>query len=353
MEISAGEFTFAVMPKATVVILNWNSLDFLRKFLPAFQDFTPRDLADIVIIDNGSTDESLAWIRSEHPDIRTIELDRNHGYSGGYALGLEQVVSEYAVLINSDVEVTEGWIIGLLDFMDSHPKAGAVAPKILSHFNRNHFEYAGAAGGCLDAYGFPFCRGRIFNAIEEDHGQYDTPAKTFWASGACLLVRMEAYRKAGGLDPHFFAHMEEIDLCWRMQSAGFEIWYAPTSKVYHVGGGTLPNESPYKLYLNFRNNLLLLHKNLPQKSRSRVLFLRMILDGIAAIQYLVKFKPGNFSAVLKAHRDFKRMVKLHYQGSSLESQNTGKTPDGLYRGSIVVDFFIKGVRTFDQIRNHR
>jgi len=353
VEISAIEFTFAVMPKISVVILNWNSLGFLKKFLPLLHEYTPEEIAGIVIIDNGSTDGSLEWIQSESKRTRIIQLDRNYGYSGGYALGLKQIDTEYAVLINSDVEVTRDWLTGLLNFMETHAEAGAAAPRILSYDTRDQFEYAGAAGGWIDRYGFPFCRGRIFNSIEKDHGQFDTAEKVFWASGACLMVRMEAYRKAGGLDPEFFAHMEEIDLCWRMQKTGYDIWYYPGSTVYHVGGGTLPNESPYKLYLNFRNNLLLLHKNLDPGKRSSILFSRMIFDGIAALQYLIKGKPASFSAVLKAHRDFKKMRSGLYRDYSFPDESGITIPDGLYHGSIVIGFFLKGIRRFSQIRLYK
>jgi GT2 family glycosyltransferase len=337
------------MPKASVVILNWNSLEFVKSFLPVLHRYTPAESAEIVIIDNGSNDGSPGWIRQNYNDIRIIQLDRNYGYSGGYALGLKEIHSDFAVLINSDIEVTEGWIDGMLGFMETHPEAGALAPKILSYDNRDHFEYAGAAGGWIDRYGFPFCRGRIFNSIEKDSGQYDEPAKVFWASGACLMVRMESYRRAGGLDPHFFAHMEEIDLCWRLQLSGYGIWYYSGSIVFHVGGGTLPNESPYKLYLNFRNNLLLLFKNLGPAERSRILFIRMIFDGIAAFQYLLKGKFSNFGAVLRAHRDFKKMKRSEYKDYEFTTLADAKTLHGLYRGSIVIGFFIRGFRVFRQV----
>lgn len=353
MEISQGGVTFAGMNQVSVIILCWNSLSYLRKFLPTLKAHTPADLADIIIVDNCSSDGTADWISACHPEIKLQVFDRNHGYAGGYKLAIEQIGSRYVVLLNSDVEVTPGWINHLVSFMDKHPQAGAVAPKIMSHADRDTFEYAGAAGGWIDRYGYPFCRGRVFNSIETDRGQYDLPARVFWASGACMMVRTEAYRAAGELDPLFFAHMEEIDLCWRLHAHGFEVWYTPESRIFHVGGGALPNESPKKLYFNFRNNLLMLRKNLPPHLAQRILFTRMILDGIAAIQYLMKGKPAFFLSVLKAHRDYYRLWREHYRDHSVQVHPSPQLLEGWYNRSIVAAFFIRRKRNFKQLMHHK
>lgn len=338
------------MNDVSVIILGWNSLSWLKAFLPALQANTPRTIADIVIVDNASTDGTAEWLSREHPDVQLRVLERNYGYSGGYRIALESISSKYAVLLNSDVEVTPGWIESLHAFMEEHPQAGAAAPKIMSFNDRGSFEYAGAAGGWIDRYGYPFSRGRIFNSIEKDSGQYNLPAKIFWASGACLMVRTDAYRIAGELDPVFFAHMEEIDLCWRLHSCGYEVWYTPDSLIYHVGGGALPNESPHKLYLNFRNNLLLLRKNLPENVRLRILFWRMVLDGVAAIQYLLKGKPSFFFAVLKGHRDYYRLWHREYRGYSSTVHPAPWKLEGWFNKSIVFAFYLGGKRKFSELK---
>ena len=338
------------MNDVAVIILSWNSLNWLKAFLPALEAYTPRTLADILIVDNASTDGTAEWLTREHPGIQLRVLDRNYGYSGGYKIALETISSKYSVLLNSDVEVTPGWIECLHTFMEEHPKAGAVAPKIMSFSDRGSFEYAGAAGGWIDRYGYPFSRGRVFNSIEKDEGQYNLPARIFWASGACLMVRTEAYQTAGGLDPVFFAHMEEIDLCWRLHSCGYEVWYNPESVIYHVGGGALPNESPHKLYLNFRNNLLLLRKNLPENVRQRILFWRMVLDGVAAIQYLLKGKPSFFLAVLKGHRDFYRLWLKEYRGHAIQVHQAPWELEGWYNKSIVFAFYLGGRKKFSELK---
>jgi GT2 family glycosyltransferase len=337
------------MNKVAVIILTWNSLSFLRKFLPTLIANTPKDIAEIVVVDNFSQDGTVDWLRIEHPEVRLRILDRNYGYAGGYQMAIEGIKSKYVVLLNSDVEVTHGWIEHLVSFMDTHPHAGAVAPKIKSFSDRESFEYAGAAGGFIDCYGYPFCRGRLFNSIEKDLGQYDQPSRVFWASGACLMVRTQAYLEVGGLDPRFFAHMEEIDLCWRLHSHGYQVWFTPEATIFHVGGGALPNESPKKLYLNFRNNLLLLRKNLPTRLLFKTLLIRKLLDGIAAVQYILKGKPKFFFAVLKGHRDFYRLWKKEY--GSYKGKNH-KAPDfieGWYRKSIVAAFFLAGRRKFSEL----
>ena len=306
--------------KTAVVILNWNTRDYLRKFLPGLIASTEGLDAEVIVADNASTDGSLEMLAAEFPDVRRISLDRNYGFTGGYNRALAQVEADYYVLINSDIEVPQGWLKPLTDWMDTHPHCGACGPKLLSYHQRDRFEYAGAAGGLLDRYGYPFCRGRILQKVEKDEGQYDTPENVFWVSGACLLVRSKLWKKLGGLDDRFFAHMEEIDLCWRMQLSGYTVTVVPESFVYHIGGGTLPNESPFKLRLNFRNNLLLLENNLAKTFRAqgysvdgslgkarRRIFVRMLLDGASALTYLVTKRYNSYKAVVQAHGEYRKL----------------------------------------------
>ena len=306
--------------KTAVVILNWNTRDYLRKFLPGLITSTEGLDAEVIVADNASTDGSLEMLAAEFPDVRRISLDRNYGFTGGYNRALAQVEADYYVLLNSDIEVPEGWLKPLTDWMDTHPHCGACGPKLLSYHQRDRFEYAGAAGGLLDRYGYPFCRGRILQKVEKDEGQYDTPENVFWVSGACLLVRSRLWKKLGGLDDRFFAHMEEIDLCWRMQLSGYTVTVVPESFVYHIGGGTLPNESPFKLRLNFRNNLLLLENNLAKTFRAqgysvdgslgkarRRIFVRMLLDGASALTYLVTKRYNSYKAVVQAHGEYRKL----------------------------------------------
>ncbi|MCK4749664.1 MAG: glycosyltransferase family 2 protein, partial [Bacteroidales bacterium] len=249
----------------SIVILNWNGKEFLRQFLPKLLEHSAVPGVEIVIADNASTDGSLEFLKEEYPEIRVVIHDRNYGFSGGYNRAFEELESKYYLLLNSDIEVTPGWLSPLLERMEEDEQIAACTPKIMDYHNRLQFEYAGAAGGYLDRYGYPFCRGRIFDTLEEDRQQYDDDIEIFWGSGACLLVRSELFSQAGGLDEKFFAHMEEIDLCWRLKRLGYRIEYVARSCVYHVGGGTLPKSNPMKTFLNFRNNLLLLYKNLPKK----------------------------------------------------------------------------------------
>src|SRR5574344_1219898 len=262
-----------------VVILNWNGKKFLETYLPSLTQNTDRENAFIVVADNGSTDGSVEWMEVNYPDIRVIEFDKNWGFTGGYNRAFNEIDADYYVLLNSDIEVTPGWLDNLLSFMEDNPDVGICQPKVLAMHDKTSFEYAGAAGGFIDRYGYPFCRGRILSKVEKDHGQYDEPMETFWATGACLMIRSSLYHHLGGLDESFFAHMEEIDLCWRAKLLGYEVWCVPSSVIYPVGGGTFHNNSPQKLYLNYRNNLLMLYKNLPEKIRGRRLFVRRCLDG--------------------------------------------------------------------------
>lgn len=296
------------MKKLGVIILNWNGRGLLEKFIPSASKFTISDQADLIVADNGSTDDSVEWLRRNHPGVRIISFEKNHGFAEGYNRAIELAEYEYVTLLNSDVEVTEGWWQPILSFLENNPDVGAVQPKILSYSDKSSFEYAGAAGGYLDSLGYPYCRGRLFDIVEKDNGQYDgPPADVAWASGACLTMPREVYRRLGGLDPEFFAHMEEIDLCCRVHLAGLRVCALSGSHVYHVGGASLNQGNPKKTYLNFRNNLLLLHKNLPKGRGRRILFLRRLADTLAFGMFLLKGDIANARAVIKAHNDFRRM----------------------------------------------
>ncbi len=327
--------------KVAVVILNWNGKGFLEKFLPSLFNSLP-SYAELIVADNASTDGSKEAVHNEK--IQWIQLDKNYGFTGGYNRAFEKLDGyRYYVLINSDIEITEGWLETLTDFMEKHPEVSACQPKILSYANKDHFEYAGAAGGFIDRWGFPLCRGRILSCIEEDKGQYDSPIQCFWASGACMVVRSDVWRRLGGLDEEFFAHMEEIDFCWRASLAGGQIWCVPQSKVYHVGGGTLPNNSPRKLYLNYRNNLLMLWKNLPAKHKNGKIFLRKCIDGLSAVCYVFQGKFSYFKSVVKAHRDYRKLkAKVTVSSANLQ-------PYGVLPYSIIKKFFT-GHKKFSQLQ---
>lgn len=299
------------MKQVAVIILNWNGAELMRKYLPSVVANTNADIADVIVADNGSTDNSLDVLTREFPTVQVIKLDRNYGFAEGYNRAIAQVEHPYTVLLNSDVRTPEAWLDPLLDYMETNPDVGAVQPKLL-HDNgeggKETFDYAGAAGGYIDCHGYPYCRGRIFDCVEDDNGQYDniTPS-IVWASGACLMVRTALYRTAGGLDKDFFAHMEEIDLCWRIHLCGSDVRMVPTSRVYHLGGASLAYGNPRKTYLNFRNNLLLMHKNLPAGESRRILLVRRLLDTLAFAMALAKFHWGDAKAIIKAHNDFRKM----------------------------------------------
>ena len=306
--------------KTAVVILNYNTRDYLKKFLPGLIASCQGLDAQVIVADNASHDGSTDLLEAEFPEVPVILLDQNFGFTGGYNRAFKEIEAEYYVLINSDIEVPSGWLAPLVQWMDAHQECGACGPKLLSYAQRDLFEYAGAAGGQLDKYGYPFCRGRVLQHIEKDEGQYDEPANVLWVSGACLMVRSSVWKALGGLDERFFAHMEEIDLCWRMQLRGWQVTLVPQSFVYHIGGGTLPNESPFKLRLNFRNNLLLLENNLAAtfkaqgmtqkaalRKAQRRIFIRKVLDGGSALVYLFTGRWSFFQAVLDAHRDYRKL----------------------------------------------
>ena len=291
----------------SIVILNWNGAEMLRRFLPSVIEHSPE--ADIIVADNGSTDDSLKMLAEQFPDIRTLVFDHNYGFAEGYNKAIAQVDSDLCLLLNSDVRVEAGWLKPMLDYMEQHPEVAACQPKIRQECAPDMLEYAGACGGYIGRLGFPFCRGRILGTVERDNGQYDSIASIAWATGAALLIRRNLYLEAGGLDARFFAHQEEIDLCWRLRSRGYGIVCIPQSVVYHVGGGTLPKESPRKAYLNFRNNLLLLYKNMPKKDFRFVMHCRRLLDAAAALHFMVGGHWAACWAVVQAHIDFFRMRK--------------------------------------------
>ena len=330
------------MKQVSVVILNWNGRPLLEEFLPSVVRHTPGEEAEIVVCDNGSTDDSIAWIEKQYPQVRVIPLTENFGYAGGYNRALAQIDTPYAVLLNPDVEVTPGWLSPLVTFCEQHPEAGACQPKIKSYRHRSFFEYAGAAGGFIDKYGYPYCRGRIFSTVEPDNGQYDTPAEIFWASGACLFIRTELFRETGGFDDRFFAHMEEIDLCWRILLSGKKIFVVPQSEVFHLGAATLTTETPRKTFLNFRNNLLMLYKNLPIKEGRPLLFKRRVLDTAAFFKFLLTGKTGNALAIIRAHNSFRKEKKQYRQQPET---NLLKTFPEASR-NITVDYFIRKQRFF-------
>ena len=296
------------MKRLAVIILNWNGIDLLRRLLPTVAANTISDEADLIVADNGSTDGSAEYVAREFPQVRLIRFTENLGFAEGYNRAIAETGYPYTVLLNSDVETPAGWWRPLLDFMEGNPDVGAAQPKIKSFARRDSFEYAGAAGGYLDRLGYPYCRGRFFDVVEKDEGQYDgAPADVTWASGAALTVRTDIYLKVGGLDRDFFAHMEEIDLCCRMLRAGYRVCCVPSSEVYHIGGASLPQGNPKKVYLNFRNNLLLLHKNLPPRRGRRILFWRRLADSLAFFMFLAKLDFPSARAIIRAHNDFRRM----------------------------------------------
>ena len=338
------------MIKTAVVILNWNGLAWLQKFLASVVRFSAGPDKAVFMVDNGSTDSSAEWVSNNLSDVGIIRLESNHGFAGGYNRALDQIAAEYYVLLNSDAEVTEGWLDPLIKHMDENPDVASCQPKIKSFLERDHFEYAGAAGGFIDKYGYTFCRGRIFDNVEKDRGQYDNLTDIFWSSGACMMVRSDAWKKCLGFDDDFFAHMEEVDLCWRFHLAGYRVSCVPESIIYHAGGGSLPYDSKLKTYLNFRNNLFLLYKNLPDNKLRKIIFIRKLLDGVAAVMFLIKGRPGNAGAILKAHLDYYKNIKtLKVKRKVVKNLTINKTVIHLVNKSVVFRFYIKGEKTFSSI----
>ena len=334
------------MKRVAVVILNYNGKKFLEEFLPNVIANTNAELADVVVADNASADGSVELMRERFPKIRLIENGFNGGFATGYNLALRQIEAEFFVLLNSDIEVTPQWIEPIIELMDNDQKIAACQPKILSYDEKEKFEYAGASGGFIDKYGYPFCRGRVFQHLEEDKGQYDDICEVFWATGACMFVRADLYLENGGLDDSFFAHMEEIDFCWRMKNLGYKIYCCPQSKVYHIGGGTLPKSSARKTYLNFRNNLSLLYKNLPSNRVFWVIVYRIMLDWVAAFKFLCGGSLADFWAVIRAHFAFYRRIRsIRQLRKTLQNRQVGQ----MYQRNIVFENFLKGKKTYSDL----
>lgn len=334
--------------KISVVILNWNGIHFLKKLLPGVVQNS--DGAEIVIADNGSTDESVDWVRKNQPTVKVVEIKKNLGFSEGYNYALAQIEADYYVLLNSDVEVTPGWLTPIIAGISSDPLIGACQPKILSYGERHRFEYAGAAGGFMDKNGFVFCRGRMFNTFERDENQYDDQIEVFWATGCCICVNAKLYHELGGLDKDFFAHMEEIDLCWRMKNMGYKIMYFPNSVVYHIGGGTLSRINPRKTFLNFRNNLFLLVKNYHSGNLPVKLFFRSVLDFIAGLKFLSEGNAKHAWAVVKAHYYFYKNLNLMLsKRKRLKEKVITPNITGLYNRNVVFDYFLNRKRKFSEL----
>ena len=328
--------------KTAVVILNWNGAKLLKQFLPSIIQFSEN--ATIYVADNASTDTSIAVLKTEFPTIKIIENSGNFGFAKGYNEALKFVEEPYYALVNSDIEVTENWLKPIETIFDNEPTTAIIQPKLLDFKKKTHFEYAGAAGGFIDKFGFPFCRGRIFDTIEEDLGQYNEPTELFWATGACFFIRKEVFRNLQGFDGDFFAHQEEIDLCWRANNEGHTIKYCPTSVVYHVGGATLNEANPMKTFLNFRNSLLMLAKNLPKEKIIPIIFIRLCFDGIAGIRFLFQGKIKHTFAVLKAHFYF-----YHLVSTTLKKRNHIQKANYYHTKSIVWSYFVQKKKTFNRI----
>lgn len=337
------------MPKVAIAILNWNGVGYLQKFLPTV--IANSDDAQVWVIDNGSTDTSLEYLKHNFPAVKTIALPQNLGFTGGYNKGLQQIDADYYVLLNSDIEVTPNWLKGPLSLLEENPKAAACQPKILDYNKKDTFEYAGAAGGFIDMFGYPFCKGRLFHILEKDTHQYDTSSEVFWASGACFFVKADIFHAFKGFNELFFAHMEEIDLCWRIKNSGYSIHYCAESTVYHVGGGTLSTENAFKSYLNFRNGLAMLYCNLPSKKLWGTIFPRLVLDGVAAISFLLHGKPKNLWAVFKAHMHFYGMLgKLKVIRKEVQKNVHHANSSGIYHRLLIFDFSILRKRKFSKLK---
>ena len=339
------------MAKVAIVILNWNGQKMLAKFLPNVIEYSRQD-AEIWVADNSSSDGSMHLLETQFPLVKTIVLEQNFGFAEGYNRALRQIEADYYVLLNSDVEVSHHWLTPLIEFMDSHPQVAACQPKLLAEYDKDCFEYAGACGGFLDKYGYPFCRGRIFGTVERDNGQYDYQQEILWATGACMMIRSADYWKAGGLDGRFFAHNEEIDLCWRLRLMGRKIYCIPESEVYHVGGGTLPKSNPMKTFLNFRNNLTMLYKNLSDKELSHVMRVRWFLDYLAAFEMLLLQRNwGDFKAVFKARKAFKEWrSSFDEERKRIQAQRVEEEIPQIYQTSILWQYYAKGVKNFKDLK---
>lgn len=333
-------------PALALVILNWNGKDLLKRFLPSVVRCTPATV-EIIVADNGSTDGSAEFVSTNFPQIRIIRLDKNNGFAGGYNKALEEVNADYYILLNSDVEVTAGWVNPCVELLEQRKDIAAVQPKIRSLNKPDFFEYAGAAGGYIDYLGYPFCRGRVFNTLEKDTEQYNDPAEIFWSSGAAMFIRASCFHRAGGFDARFFAHMEEIDLCWRLQNMGYGILSCPTSVVFHMGGASLSSSNPRKTYLNFRNNLWMLAKNLSTGRFIKTMAVRIMLDNVAACAFLLKGKFRDSFAVTRAHLSLIRNYRRMRQSRIPSGRDL---PDTVFRKSIVVQYYLRGKKYFSDLR---
>ena len=336
--------------KTAIVILNWNGEKLLHQFLPSVIAHSNLPDTKIIVADNGSTDDSISILKEKFPQVEVLDLKQNFGFAKGYNEALRQIDADYYVLMNSDVEVCGGWLQPAVELLDGDETIGAIQPKILSYQQKDTFEYAGAAGGFIDRLGFPFCRGRILDSIEKDEGQYNQSRDIFWGSGACLIIRAGLFHKAGGFDGDFWAHMEEIDLCWRIKNMGYRIVFCPESKVYHLGGGSLPYGNPKKLYLNFRNNLSLLYKNLPANNLVGTLFLRMVFDAVAAFRLLTEGNVRGFLSVIRAHLSFYRNLSSLQKKRKVQSAIlTRKLHPEMFRKSIVLNYYLKKNKRFSEL----
>jgi len=340
------------MLKAAIVILNWSTRHYLEKFLPYVLQYSNLKGVKVFVADNGSHDDSVEFLEKNYPEkTGIIRLEKNYGFAEGYNRALQQVEAEYFILLNSDVEPSPGWLTPLFDLMESDKMIAACMPKIMSYEQRDFFEYAGAAGGFIDKYGFPFCQGRVFNSLETDYGQYDRITEIFWASGACMMIRGPLFKITGGFDPLFFAHMEEIDLCWRLKNRGYKIMFQPASRVYHIGGGTLSSESHKKVFLNYRNNLFLLYKNLPRETRWTIFFSRIFFDGASVLKFLFQASFRKSFAIVKAYYAFLCNVKKYAEfGKSEERFISGTSHREIYPRSIVIDYFLRKKYTFKSLK---
>ena len=338
------------MDKVAIVILNWNGQAMLEKYMASVLQYS-KDEATVYVADNASTDQSMEMLRQHFPGVKLIQLEKNWGFAEGYNKALKQVDAEYYLLLNSDIEVTHHWLTPMTEYLDNHPDVAACQPKLLSIFDKDRFEYAGASGGYLDHFGYPFCRGRIFETVEEDNGQYDYATDILWATGAALMIRSKDYWEAGGLDGRFFAHNEEIDLCWRLRIRGRRIVCLPESYVYHVGGGTLPKGNPMKTFLNFRNNLTMLYKCLPEEDLKRVMRWRWWLDYLAAWEMLIlKRNVGDFKAIYRARRAFKRWRKdFEADRKAIQASRVAKEIPERRAFSLLWQYYVKGRKTFAQL----
>ena len=336
--------------KIAIVILNWNGSGMLKRYMPSLLKCSCMKGVQVIVADNDSRDDSVEMMQRDFPQVPLIRLDKNWGFAKGYNMALRQVQAEYYILLNSDVEVSEDWLVPLVSYMDVHPEVAACQPKLRDFKDPDKFEYAGGAGGYMDRWGYLFCRGRAFETVEKDSGQYDTIAPVFWATGACLMIRSADFWAAGGLDDRFFAHQEEIDLCWRLRSRNRKIVCIPESTVYHVGGATLNKSNPYKTFLNFRNNLLMLYKNLPESELDKVMRVRFWLDILAALMFLMKFHWGEFKAVLRARREFRRLKPefLDSREENLREASITDIPERV-RFSLLWSYYVKRRRTYSDL----